>query len=65
MDHKHFLIKKKKVKEAMITTTLNKRDSLIIDYFYRNPNQTIVQMTEDINICKEVISRTISNHLNM
>ena len=65
INRKHFFAKKKKIKDAEITTVLNQRDSLIIDYFYRNSNQTIEKMAEDLGVCKEIISRTITKHLKI
>jgi|TARA_R110000744_G_scaffold68352_3_gene139061 hypothetical protein len=56
--------RKEIIKEKKIYTILNKEDSLIIDYFYRNPNKTLVTMAEDLKISKHKISKALNRNLD-
>jgi len=56
---------KKRIQDKDIYILLNKKESLIIDYFYRNCNSSIVQMSEDLQISLTTISQTISKHLKI
>jgi len=61
----HFKFFKKTVKGKDLTVFLSKRDSVIIDYFYRNHNQTMEQMSQDINISVTVIRKTMEKYLKL
>ena len=56
---------KKRIQDKDIYILLNKKESLIVDYFYRNCNNSIVQMSEDLKISVSTITHTISKHLKI
>ena len=47
-----------------VHTILNNTDSLIVDYFYRNPNKTMTQMAEDLGIGIHRIKKTMNRNLD-
>ena len=53
-----------KVKDKHIYTVVNKEDSLIIDYFYRNPNQTMEKMAEELGVCKGKVIKVMNRNLD-
>jgi len=53
-----------KVKDKHIYTVVNKEDSLIIDYFYRNPNQTMQKMAEELGVCKGKVIKVMNRNLD-
>tara|TARA_R110001606_G_scaffold120005_1_gene251499 strand:- start:609 stop:977 length:369 start_codon:yes stop_codon:yes gene_type:complete len=54
----------KKIKGKNIHTIMNRTDSLIIDYFYRNPNKTMTNMSEDLNIPVHKIRKVMNKNLD-
>ena len=56
---------KKSVNGNDLTVFLSKRDSVIIDYFYRNHNHTMERMSEDLGIGVVTIRKTIEKYLKM
>ena len=44
---------------------LNNKESLIVDYFYRNSNSSLEQMSEDLQVPVTTITQTISKHLKI
>ena len=56
---------KKRIKEKNIYILLNKKESIIIDYFYKNCNSSLKQISKDLQISLTKISQIISKHLKI
>lgn len=56
---------RKKIQNKDIYILLNNKESLIVDYFYRNSNSSLEQMSEDLQVPVTTITQTISKHLKI
>ena len=61
----HFRFIKSNIKGKDLSIFLSKRDTLIIDYFYKNHNHTMEHMAADIGISVTVIRKTMARYLKL
>tara|TARA_R110000787_G_scaffold21081_5_gene62674 strand:+ start:2573 stop:2971 length:399 start_codon:yes stop_codon:yes gene_type:complete len=66
-ERKHFMAYYKlRVNNRNIFLLLNKRESKLIDYFYKNSNSlTIAQMSKDLKCSRNYLEDTIVKHLKI
>jgi len=56
---------KKRLKDKDFFLFLNEVESKIVDYFYRHPDKTMLEVAEDVGHSKTYVSKIISKHINI
>ena len=56
---------KKRLKDKDFFLFLNEVESKIVDYFYRHPDKTMLEVAEDVGHSKTYVSKIISKHKNI
>ena len=55
----------KEIKKVMIYNTFSSNEDLVIESYFRNPNRNITEIAEDLNECKNFVTKTISKYLTI